>query len=135
MPSAHLTPRADMANFKLFVAAEIITFGFIAALQFIPFPWFFIALLCMHGGVFLFIFSKKRFTKAGQDVKKFYTLEYKLLALYLPVLLAKVLSSIGLFTFDATLKSVLIIAITVFCAIVSTINSIKLYTNIKRTGD
>ena len=123
-----------MGNFKLFIAAQIITFGFIAALQFIPFPWFFIALLCMHGGVFLFIFSKKRFAKLGYDVKKFYSLEYKLLALYLPVLLAKLLSSFGLFTFDPTLKSVLIIAITAFSAVVSAINSTKLYKSIKRTG-
>lgn len=123
-----------MVNFKLFIAAEIVTFGFIAALQFIPFPWFFIALLCMHCGVFLFIFSKKRFTKLGYDVKSFYSLEYKLLALYLPVLLAKLLSSFGLFTFDPTLKSVLIIAITAFSAVMSVINSTKLYKSIKRTG-
>lgn len=116
-----------MTDFKLFLAAEVVTFGFIAALQFIPFPWFFIALLCMHGGVFLFIFSKKRFIKSGYDVKRFYTLEYKLLALYLPVLLAKLLSSLGLFTFDPMLKSVLIIAITLFCAALSCVNSIKLY--------
>ena len=54
-----------MKNYYLFLAAIAVTFGFIAALQFIAFPWFFAALLAMHVGVFLFIVSKKRFQNAA----------------------------------------------------------------------
>ena len=120
-----------MKNFYLFISAIAVTFGFIALLQFIPFPWFFVALVCMHGGVFMFIFSKKRFKKSGFDAGRFYSLEYKLLALYLPILAAKLLSSFGLFEFNPTLKTVLIAVVTVFSVIVSIINAKKLYNEIK----
>lgn len=114
-------------NFYLFIAAIVTTFGLIAALQFTPFPWFFLVLIAMHGGVVLFIVSKKRFQKAGYDVKRFYSLEYKLLALYLPILALKVLSSFGILQFDETIKTVLIFAVTVFSLIVSTVNAKKMY--------
>ena len=120
-----------MKHFYIFIAAQVITFGFIAALQFIPFPWFFAALVCMHVGVFLFILSKKKFKRDGYDVGRFYSLEYKLLALYLPILAAKLLSSFGLFTFDNTLKTALIAAVTILSVIVSAINSIRLYKELK----
>lgn len=120
-----------MKNFYLFLAAIAVTFGFIAALQFIAFPWFFLALLCMHVGVFLFIFSKKRFQKAGFQVKKFYSLEYKLLALYLPILALKVLSSLEILHFDEMLKTVLILIVTVFSLVVSAVNAKNLYCYLK----
>jgi hypothetical protein len=88
----------------------------------------------MHGGVFLFILSKKKFKAAGIDAARFYSLEYKLLALYLPILAAKLLSSFGLFEFDVTLKTVLIAVVTVFSLAVSTVNAIKLYNAIKKAG-
>lgn len=120
-----------MKNFYLFLAAIAVTFGFIAALQFIAFPWFFLALLCMHVGVFLFIFSKKRFQKAGFQVKKFYSLEYKLLALYLPILALKVLSSLEILHFDPTVKTVLLLVVTVLSLVVSAANAVKLYRYLK----
>lgn len=118
-------------NFYLFIAAIALTFGFIAVLQFVEVPWFFLVLLAMHGGVFLFIFSKKRFKAQGYDVARFYALEYKLLALFLPVLALKVLSSLNILRFDATLKTVLILAITVFSVIASTVNAVKMYKYLK----
>ena len=120
-----------MKNFYLFIAAIAMTFSFIAVLQFVEVPWFFLVLLAMHGGVFLFIFSKKRFKAQGYDVARFYTLEYKLLALYLPVLALKVLSSLNVLRFDATLKTVLILAITVFSLIASVVNAVKMYKYLK----
>ena len=120
-----------MKSFYLFISAIAVTFGFIALLQFIPFPWFFVALVCMHVGVFLFIFSKKQFKKAGYDVGRFYSLEYKLLALYLPILAAKLVSSFGLFYFDPRIKVALIGSVTVFSVIVSVINAKVLYGEIK----
>ena len=86
----------------------------------------------MHVGVFLFIFSKKRFKKDGYDVRKYYSLEYKLLALYLPILLAKMLSSFGLFYFDPMIKTVLIAVVTVFSIIVSIVNAKRFYNEIKK---
>ena len=120
-----------MKNFYLFIAAIAMTFSFIAVLQFVEVPWFFLVLLAMHGGVFLFIFSKKRFKAQGYDVARFYTLEYKLLALYLPVLALKVLSSLNVLRFNATLKTVLILAITVFSLIASALNAVKMYQYLK----
>ena len=122
-----------MKLFYLFVTAIIVTFGFISLLQFIPFPWFFIALVCMHGGVFLFIFSKKGFKKRGYDVSRFYSLEYKLLALYLPILAAKMMAAFGLFEFSEVLKTSLIAAVTLFSVAVSIINAKKLYNTIKKS--
>lgn len=118
-------------NFYLFIAAIVLTFGFIAVLQFVEVPWFFLVLLAMHGGVFLFIFSKKRFKAQGYDVARFYALEYKLLALFLPILALKVLSSLNILRFDATLKTVLILVITVFSVSASTVNAVKMYKYLK----
>lgn len=120
-----------MKSFYLFLTAIAVTFGFIAALQFIAFPWFFLALLCMHVGVFLFIFSKKRFQKAGFQVKKFYSLEYKLLALYLPILALKVLSSLEILHFDPTWKTVLILVVTAVSLAFSAANAVKLHRYLK----
>lgn len=120
-----------MKNFYLFIAAIAMTFSFIAVLQFVEVPWFFLVLLAMHGGVFLFIFSKKRFEAQGYDIARFYALEYKLLALYLPVLALKVLSSLNVLRFDAALKTVLILAITVFSLIASVVNAVKMYKYMK----
>ena len=117
----------------MFITAVVVTFSLIAALQFVEIPWFFLVLLAMHGGVFLFIFSKKRFKAQGYDVRRFYSLEYILLALYLPVLGLKLLSSFGVLHLDATLKIVLILAVTVFSLVVSTVNAVKLKKYLKNT--
>lgn len=123
-----------MKNFYIFLSAIAVTFGFIATLQFVEVPWFFAALLAMHGGVFLFIFSKKRFKKAGFEIARFYSLEYKLLALYLPILALNVLSSFGVLHFGATLKTVLILAVTVFSLVVSAVNATRMYRYLKQKG-
>ena len=118
-------------NYCLFVAAVVLTFSLIAMLQFVEIPWFFLVLLAMHCGVFLFIFSKRRFKAQGYDVSRFYSFEYKLLALYLPVLALKILSSMNMVPFDATLKTVLILTITLFSVIASVGNAVKMYRHLK----
>ena len=118
-------------SFYMFIAAIALTLSFIAVLQFVEVPWFFLVLLAMHGGVFLFIFSKKRFKAQGYDIARFYSLEYKLLALYLPVLALKVLSSLNILRFDAALKTLLILVITVFSVIASVVNAVKMYKYLK----
>ena len=121
-----------MKTFWLFIAAIALTFSCIAVLQFVEIPVFFLVLLAMHGGVFLFIFSKKRFKAQGYEVARFYSLEYKLLALYLPILALKVLSALGILRFDALLKTVLILAVTGLSMIVSVWNAAKLYRCLKK---
>ena len=118
-------------NYCLFLAAIGVTFSFIAMLQFVEIPWFFLVLLGMHGGVVLFILSKKRFKAMGYEVARFYSLEYKLLALYLPVLALKVLSALDVLTFPETLKTVLILVITLFSLVVSVINAVKMHRFLK----
>ncbi len=111
-------------NFILFLAAVAITFSLIAVLQFTPMPWFFLVLLGMHGGIFLFIFSKRRFRKAGHQVGKFYKREYLLLACYLPILGAKILQSIGLISLDDSLKTVIVLVLTGLCLVLSAVNGV-----------
>lgn len=119
-------------NFYLFIAAIAMTFSLIALLQFVEMPWFFLVLAMMHGGVFLFIFSKKRFKALGYDVSRFYSLEYKLLALYLPILALKVLSALGVLHFDEALKTVLILVVTVFSLVISAVNAMKMRKFLKK---
>ncbi len=117
-------------NFILFLTAIAVTFSLIATLQFTPMPWFFLVLLCMHIGVFLFIFSKRRFRRAGCEVGAYYKREYLLLALYLPVLLAKILQSTGLISLDAQLKTVIVLALTGLSLVLSTINAVFLFRDV-----
>jgi hypothetical protein len=53
------------------------------------------------------------------------------LALYLPILALKVLSSLNVLHFDATLKAILILAITVFSLVVSAFNAVKFHKYLK----
>ncbi len=110
-------------NFILFISAVVVTFSLIAALQFTPMPWFFLVLLGMHAGIFLFIFSKKRFRRDGLEAGKYYKREYILLALYLPVLAAKILQSVGLISFDTGIKTVIVLILTGICLALSAVNA------------
>ena len=113
--------------FYWFLVANFFTFGLIAALQFVEFPWFFLVLLAMHGGVFLFIASKRGFWKFGIDVKKVYILQDILLALYLPILAAKLMSRFGWIVFPSALKTALVLALTAVAYIITVWNSARLY--------
>ncbi len=121
-------------NFILFLAAIAITFSLIAALQFTPMPWFFLVLACMHVGIFLFIFSKRRFLRAGQAVGKYYKREYGLLACYLPILAAKILQSMGLITLDAGMKTVIVLVLTAGCLILSAVNALVFWREVLKKG-
>ncbi len=112
-------------NFILFLSAIVITFCLIAALQFTPMPWFFLVLLGMHVGIFLFILSKRRFHRAGVAVGKYYKREYLLLALYLPILLAKILQSLELIQLDAGIKTLIVLILTIVCMLLSAVNALS----------
>ncbi len=107
----------------LFLLAILCTFGFICLLQFVSFPLFFLVLLLMHGGVALFIVSKKLFKKAGASTVPYYKREYILLALYLPILLYKILGNFGLYTVNVPVKSIIALCLTGVCLVVSGLNA------------
>ena len=121
-----------MKSFYLFIISNVLTFGFIALLQFTPVPYFFLVLLAMHMGVFLFIASKRGFGKLGIDVKRVYLTQDVLLALYLPILAAKIIAGFGWIVFPPTLKTVLVLSLTVISYIVTACNSVVLYKKIRR---
>lgn len=114
-------------NFVLFVIALTMIFGFITLLQFVNGLVFAGALVLMHCGVVLYIISKKRFKKLGCDIKRHYTLENALMALYIPVLAAKVLSALDVISFDEEIKKVIVICISAACVVVSIVNCIIMY--------
>lgn len=113
--------------YLLFLLAVLCTFGFICLLQFVSFPLFFLILLCMHGGVALFIVSKKLFKKAGAATSPYYKREYLLLALYLPILLYKILGNFGLYTVNIPVKSIVSLCLTGVCLVLSGLNAYAFY--------
>ena len=116
----------------LFLLAILFTFGFICLLQFVSFPLFFLVLLLMHGGVVLFIVSKKLFKKAGAATFPYYKREYILLALYLPILLYKILGNFGLYTVNIPVKSIVSLCLTGVCLVVSGLNAYAFYKGLSR---
>ncbi len=121
-----------LVSFFLFIAAILVTFPLIALLQFVPMPWFFLVLLLMHGGVVLFIVSRRRFLRGGYPVTRNYHFEYILLALYLPVLLLKVLSSFSILVLDPFAKTLAVLILTAVCLIVSAVNAYFVFRLCKR---
>lgn len=121
-----------MKYFYGFLLANAVTFGFLALLQFLPFPWFFLGLVCMHGGVALFFWSKRGFLREGFPVKPVYALEYALLALCLPILGWKLLGALGLVTVVEHIKAFLVLGLTALCLVISLGNSLRLYAIVKR---
>lgn len=122
-------------NFFLFLAAVLVTFPLIALLQFVPMPWFFLVLLLMHGGVVLFIVSRRRFLRGGYPVIPYYRAEYGMLALYLPILLLKLLACFGILTFDPYVKTLAVLILTAVCLIASAVNAAFLFRRCKRTPE
>lgn len=121
-----------MKHFYGFLLANAVTFGFLALLQFLPFPWFFLGLVCMHGGVALFFWSKRGFLRQGVPVKPVYTLEYALLALYLPILGWKLLGALGLVTVVEHIKACLVLGLTALSLVISLGNCLRLYRLMKK---
>lgn len=128
MDFAKIDDRTKRGKFILFILGEVFAFGFICLMQFIDvrtqFLTFVLVLIGMHGGIILLLLSKKLFTTEYDDnLKKYYSVEYILLALYLPVLLLKILGV----TFSYPTKLVVIFSITAVAVIISIINNVRLY--------
>ena len=118
-------------NFILFMVALVIIFGFITTLQMVKGILFFGALVLMHCGVILYIYTKKQFKKNHISIKKHYTTENILMALYLPVLAAKLLSNFGVITIDNDIKRTIVFCITAVAIVVSIVNCVLMFKNIK----
>jgi hypothetical protein len=124
-------------KFALFILAQVVTFGFITLLQFQSpkenLVAFILVLLAMHGGIAVFIVSKRLFKKAGIELKKFYGREYYFLLWYLPALFAKLfLPLMTKLTFagdslEYMFKLGFVVAITLVFAAESVFNDVRLY--------
>lgn len=116
MTTISSTTRTGLALFALGAA---LTFGFITLLQFAPMPWFFVALVAMHGGIALFIVSKRMFKRRSYIVARYYRLEYIMLLPYLPIMAYAFASKAGIVPVFDTEKSLFTIAYTLACFIVT----------------
>lgn len=108
-------PRTTKTGLALFALAALFTFGFITLLQFTPMPWFFGALIAMHGGIVLFIVSKRLFKNCTYIVARYYRFEYIMLVPYLLIMAYVFASRAGVVPLFETEKSVVTIVYTVFC--------------------
>lgn len=119
-------------NLALFIIAAIVTFTCITMLQFIPTPWFFIALVAMHGGIALFIFSKRRFKKSGFTVSHFYKAQYSMLVPYLAIMLYAFVTKAGILPAFDDVKMTVTLAYTAFCIVMTTRNCIRMKKELER---
>ncbi len=113
--------------FILFLLGILCSFGFLCLLQFVTFPLFILVLLCMHGGIVLFIVSKKKFKKAGISPSLYYKREYLMLSLFLPILLYKLLGRLGLYEVNVPVKTYIAVGVTVLCLLASAYNALLFY--------
>lgn len=80
----------------LFLAAAIVTFGCLVIMQFLERPWFFVALVAMHGGIAMFIVSRKTFKSRGFDMQSYFRMEYIMLLPFLLLMFYTFASNAGL---------------------------------------
>ena len=116
-----------MKYFYWFILSNLLTFGLIATLQFVDFPLFFLVLVALHMGVILFILSKRGFKKLGLDVKREYLVQDVLLALYLPILGAKLMSKFGWIDFPGNIKTALVLTLTGISYVITVFTAASLY--------
>lgn len=116
----------------LFILASVFTFGFIALLQFTPMPWFFLVLILMHVGIFMFIASKRYLRNTGFNVRSYYTRQYLLLAPYGLIMLYTFAGRWGLFPLNDGIKTILILAYTVLCVLLTISTYLHLKADLNR---
>ena len=116
-----------MKYFYWFILSNLLTLGLIATLQFVDFPLFFLVLVAMHMGVILFILSKRGFKKLALDVKREYLVQDILLALYLPILGAKILSRFGWIEFPGSITTMLVLTLTGISYVITVFTAASLY--------
>jgi hypothetical protein len=116
----------------LFVFAQILTFGFITLLQFVEGVYFVLTLILMHVGIVTFILARKQFKRQCLDVSNHFKIAYFFLALYLPVLIYKLMSLIFLFTQNDILVMTYVLSLTGLAVIAGLLNTLILIRNVKQ---
>jgi len=91
-------------------------------LQIIEIPWFFVVLLLMHGGIAGLIILKKKYKE--MDILVYYRNIYIIFALFIPILLYKLVAAIFSFEENHTLIQYVSIGIIVIGLVVGLINII-----------
>lgn len=106
---------------SLFILGELIVFGFILLLQFVPahehLVGFIFTLIAMHLGIVSFLLSKKLF-KTDIKLTKYYVIEYIMLGCYLPFLFMAIFKV----PIEANLKLWIVVGMTIVVTIISIIN-------------
>lgn len=128
-------PRTTSTGLVLFALAALFTFGFITLLQFTPMPWFFGALVAMHAGIALFIVSKRLFKSCTYIVAQYYRFEYVLLVPYLLIMAYAFASKAGVVPLFETEKSIVTLAYTAFCLIMTLWNFTRMRKDVRCQQD
>jgi len=89
-------------------------------LQISEIPWFFLVLLLMHGGIFGLILLKKRYI--GLNIKYYYRNIYISFALFIPILIYKLLAAIFPFEENHALIQQLSMGIIIIALLVGIVN-------------
>lgn len=89
-------------------------------------PWFFLVLIAMHGGIALFIISKRSFKKQELDVSRFYKTQYIMLVPYLLVMFYTFAAKAGIVPLFADEKTIITLIYSTFCAIVTVWNYLRM---------
>lgn len=110
----------------LFVFAAIFAFGFVTLLQFMAFPWLFIALLLMHVGIFSFIASKRMLKKVGFNVRSYYRFQYLLLIPYLFGMAYAFLHHAGILPLFSEAKLLITLAYSAVCFVLTIWNFVRM---------
>ena len=112
--------------FALFVTALVVTFGCITAVSLTRPPLMFVLLVAMHGGIALFVVSKRRFRRAGADVAGVYAREYVMLVPYLLVMAYSFALRAGVVPDLGLIKNVGVLTWTALAAVLSVNNAQQL---------
>ena len=114
-------------NYMLFVLANLVTFTFISLLQVADGWLFVVVLLAMHSGIALFVVSKKRFMVHDVSVKRFYDRAFIWLALYIPLLLYKIVGYLFPGTYHGTIARITMTCVIVASVTGSILNVVRFY--------
>lgn len=99
----------------LFFTASVVTFGCITIMQFLEKPWFFAALVAMHGGIALFVVSKRTFKRDGFNLVRYFKTEYALLLPFLFIMFYSFADKAGILPDFGTAKAAITLVYALLC--------------------
>lgn len=114
-------------NYALFLLSNLITFTFISLLQMANGWLFVVFLLAMHSGIVLFLVSRKRFMAQDPDVKRFYDRTSIYLALYIPLLLYKVVGFLFPGSYNGTIARIAMMGVIAVSVLGSVLNAVRFH--------